>query len=548
MVMLNTSLEYLKTLIKKKVSVKELEDILFNLGFEIDSLKGDEIAIEITPDRPDLLSTHGLARAINVFLFEKPKKYEAKKSEIRVFVDESVNSVRPYTVCSVVRNLKFDEQNLKEIVNFQEKLHETFARKRKKAAIGVYPLEKITPPIYYKAVEPQKIKFVPLDSDKEMNGNEILKKHEKGRKYGELLLGKKLYPIFIDSKNEILSMPPIINSAKLGKVTTKTKDVFIECSGEDIFTLLKTLNLIATTLADFGGNIYSVEVIYPDKKLETPDLKPEEVKINILNVNKILGTNISKEEAINFLERMGYLIEGGKIFAPCYRTDILHEIDIIDDIGRAYGVKNFKPDFPLIATTGGLLKKTKIKNRIRELMIGLGFQEVFTLILSSSEEQFSKMRFESKAIFLQNQIEKSINMLRVSLLPELLKVLKNSQHYRFPQKIFEIAEVILPDEKTETKSIDKTNICALISNSVVNYEEISSVLDSLFSNLHISYKLKEVRDKRFINGRSAKIVINKEEKGTIGEFCPKVLENFNLENPVVGFEVDLSLLLKHPGN
>lgn len=546
--MLNTSLEYLKTLIKKKVSVKELEDILFNLGFEIDSLKGDEIAIEITPDRPDLLSTHGLARAINVFLFEKPKKYEAKKSEIRVFVDESVNSVRPYTVCSVVRNLKFDEQNLKEIVNFQEKLHETFARKRKKAAIGVYPLEKITPPIYYKAVEPQKIKFVPLDSDKEMNGNEILKKHEKGRKYGELLLGKKLYPIFIDSKNEILSMPPIINSAKLGKVTTKTKDVFIECSGEDIFTLLKTLNLIATTLADFGGNIYSVEVIYPDKKLETPDLKPEEVKINILNVNKILGTNISKEEAINFLERMGYLIEGGKVFAPCYRTDILHEIDIIDDIGRAYGVKNFKPDFPLIATTGGLLKETKIKNRIRELMIGLGFQEVFTLILSSSEEQFSKMRFESKAIFLQNQIEKSINMLRVSLLPELLKVLKNSQHYRFPQKIFEIAEVILPDEKTETKSIDKTNICALISNSVVNYEEISSVLDSLFSNLHISYKLKEVRDKRFINGRSAKIVINKEEKGTIGEFCPKVLENFNLENPVVGFEVDLSLLLKHPGN
>ena len=546
--MLNTSLEYLKTLIKKKVSVKELEDILFNLGFEIDSLKGDEIAIEITPDRPDLLSTHGLARAINVFLFEKPKKYEAKKSEIKVFVDESVNSVRPYTVCSVVRNLKFDEQNLKEIVNFQEKLHETFARKRKKAAIGVYPLEKITPPIYYKAVEPQKIKFVPLDSDKEMNGNEILKKHEKGRKYGELLLGKKLYPIFIDSKNEILSMPPIINSAKLGKVTTKTKDVFIECSGEDIFTLLKTLNLIATTLADFGGNIYSVEVIYPDKKLETPDLKPEEVKINILNVNKILGTNISKEEAINFLERMGYLIEGGKVFAPCYRTDILHEIDIIDDIGRAYGVKNFKPDFPLIATTGGLLKETKIKNRIRELMIGLGFQEVFTLILSSSEEQFSKMRFESKAIFLQNQIEKSINMLRVSLLPELLKVLKNSQHYRFPQKIFEIAEVILPDEKTETKSIDKTNICALISNSVVNYEEISSVLDSLFSNLHISYKLKEVRDKRFINGRSAKIVINKEEKGTIGEFCPKVLENFNLENPVVGFEVDLSLLLKHPGN
>ncbi len=542
--MLNTSLGYLNTLIIKKLSVAELEDLLFDMGFEIDKVDGDEIVIEVTPDRPDLLSTHGMAKAINHFLGEKPKEYETKKSGVKVIIDKGVDSVRPYTVCAVVKNLDIDENLLKEIIDFQEKLHEAFARKRKKAAIGIYPLEKISPPIYYKAEKPEDIKFIPLDSEVEMNGKEIIEKHPKGIEYKSLLEGKKKYPVFVDSKNEVLSMPPIINSARLGKVSCETKEIFIECSGDDLEILKKTLNMIATTLADAGGEVYSVNLDYPDRKIETPNLKAEEVKITPESANKILGLELDGEEIKILLGKMGYLIKDEHVFVPCYRTDILHEIDVVDDVARAYGVNNFKPIFPNVSTTGGLTKSTKIKNRLKELMVGFGFQEVFALALSSREEQFSKMGYEKDAIILDHQVEKSINMLRVSLLPELLKVLKCNQHYEFPQNVFEISDIVLPNEKSETKSEDIIYLSALISKPVAGYADISSIVDSLFSNIKMEYKFKKKEDPRFIKGRVAGIIVDGKEVGVIGEIYPGVLENFKLETPTVGFEIDIEFLLE----
>ena len=540
--MLNTTLEYLNSLIKKKLSLEELEDLLFKMGFELEDVKGDEIAIEMTAERPDLLCPHGLARAINHYLGEKPKEYKTKKSGYKVIVEDSVKKSRPFTVCAVVKNLKFNEDNLKEIIDFQEKLHTTFARGRKKAAIGMYPLENITPPIYYKAETPEKFSFIPLDFSESMTGKEILEKHPKGIDYKHLLEKCDKYPIFIDSKNEILSMPPIINSAKLGKITNDTKEVFIECSGFNMETLKKTLNLVVTTLVDFGGEAYSMDVVYKDKKIETPDLDPEEINLEKCNAEKMLGLKLSDKEVFSLLERTGYIRKENKIFAPCYRVDILHEVDVIDDIARAYGPDNFIPEFPQVSTIGNLMRNTRIETRVRELMVGLGFQEVFTLILTSKDEQFEKMRIKGDAIFLEDQADKSINMIRVSLLPELLRVLKTNQHYEFPQKIFEVGKVVFPGKETETRSREETHLSSLISNSIATYEEISSVLNSIFSNLNISYRLKETEDRRFIKGRVAKINIDGKEIGVVGEICPKVLDNFKLDNPTIGFELDLDFL------
>ncbi len=540
--MLNTTLEYLNSLIKKKLSLEELEDLLFKMGFELEDVKGDEIAIEMTAERPDLLCPHGLARAINHYLGEKPKEYKTKKSGYKVIVEDSVKKSRPFTVCAVVKNLKFNEDNLKEIIDFQEKLHTTFARGRKKAAIGMYPLENITPPIYYKAERPEKFSFIPLDFSESMTGKEILEKHPKGIDYKHLLEKCDKYPIFIDSKNEILSMPPIINSAKLGKITNDTKEVFIECSGFNMETLKKTLNLVVTTLVDFGGEAYSMDVVYKDKKIETPDLDPEEINLEKCNAEKMLGLKLSDKEVFSLLERTGYIRKENKIFVPCYRVDILHEVDVIDDIARAYGPDNFIPEFPQVSTIGNLMRNTRIETRVRELMVGLGFQEVFTLILTSKDEQFEKMRIKGDAIFLEDQADKSINMIRVSLLPELLRVLKTNQHYEFPQKIFEVGKVVFPGKETETRSREETHLSSLISNSIATYEEISSVLNSIFSNLNVSYRLKETEDRRFIKGRVAKIIIDGKEIGVVGEICPKVLDNFKLDNPTIGFELDLDFL------
>ena len=344
MVMLNTSLGYFNSLIKKKLSLDELEDLLFNMGFELDDVKGDEIAIEMTAERPDLLCPQGLARAINHYLGEKPKEYKTKKSGYEVVVDKSV-SMRPYTACAIVRNINFDDERIKQIMQMQEKLASTYGRNRNKSAYGIYPLKGINFPIHYIAKDPKKIKFKPLGFNKEVDAIEVELTHPKGKEYSWIAKDWKKYPFFIDDKNNVMCMLPYTNSEDTGKIDNTTTEIFIECTGVDFENVMKALNIFVTMFADMGGDIYSLEMIYPDKKIETPNLNPEKINLKKSNAEKMLGLKLSDKEVFSLLEKTGYIIKGNKIFAPCYRADILHEVDVIDDIARGYGPGNFIPEF-----------------------------------------------------------------------------------------------------------------------------------------------------------------------------------------------------------
>src|SRR3989344_3399624 len=219
---------------------KVVEEKISLFGTPLEKINEEEIEVEIFPNRPDLLSTHGFLRGFKAFLGKEQglKKYAINPPEkdYKVKISPSVKNIRPFTACAIVKNLRFDDEKIKEIIELQEKLHSTVGRNRKKIAIGIYPLEKITLPIKYEARKPKEIKFIPLEAQKEMDG----------------------LPIFVDAKNKILSMPPIINSHETGKVTHETKDVFVECSGFDFQILKKTLNIIITTLAEMSGKIYQM--------------------------------------------------------------------------------------------------------------------------------------------------------------------------------------------------------------------------------------------------------------------------------------------------
>jgi phenylalanyl-tRNA synthetase beta chain len=220
-------------------------------GTPLESITENELELEIFPNRPDLLSYAGFKRSFLSFLGKKTglKQYKINlpEKDFLVKVDSSVKDIRPYTACAIVKGLKLDDEKIRELIDLQEKLHITIGRKRKKLAIGIYPLDKIKTPITYKALEPDKIKFTPLEMNREMSGLQILQRHPTGRDYAHLLAGKSKFPIFIDSNNQILSMPPIINSQLTGKISTSTKDVFVECSGFNMPILKKCLNIIITT-------------------------------------------------------------------------------------------------------------------------------------------------------------------------------------------------------------------------------------------------------------------------------------------------------------
>src|SRR3989338_1604354 len=242
-------------LLERKIYDEELKEKIPMLGTDLEEITKDEIKVEIFPNRPDLLSEQGLARALSSFLEIKTglKQYTINKSDYQVIIKDSVSKVRPYTACAVIKNLKLNDEKIKQIIQIQEKLHTTYCRNRKKAAIGIYPLENIKLPITYEARKPKDILFQPLDFPGKMTGEQIVTRHKIGKEYGHLLKDKPLYPIFINSENT-------------GRITEKTKDVFIEFSGFDFEVLSLGLNMIVTALADMGGEIYEMNLIYPDKK------------------------------------------------------------------------------------------------------------------------------------------------------------------------------------------------------------------------------------------------------------------------------------------
>ncbi len=524
---------------------EEMQQKIAMFGTTLEKFDNEEMELEIFPNRPDLLSYHGFKRSFLTFLRKKTglKKYEVEKPKknYQVLVNPSVKKVRPFTACAIVKNLNLEEEKIKEIIDVQEKIHNTLGRKRKKMAIGIYPLEKIKLPIKYKAIEPDKIKFFPLDSVKEMTGLEILQRHPTGKEYAHLLAGKEKFPVFIDDNKQILSMPPIINSETVGKVSAQTRDVFVECSGFDLQILKKTLNIIVTTLAEMGGKIYSMEVRYP-KKETTPDLSPQKAKISLENTNKLLGLNLNEKNLKTLLEKMGHNYTNKVVEIAPWRTDILHEIDLIEDIAIAYGYENFEPTIPEISTIGSENPKEVKKRKIAEILTGLKLLECSNYHLTNKENQFIKMGINEKQI--KNPLEvidskTDYKILRENLTHYLLTNLSENVDEEYPQKIFEIGKVF----ENKNNIAEKEKLAIALTPG--NFTEIKQVLEYLFGMLDKKIKIEEAKSPKnyFINGRTADIILNEKPIGQVGEIHPKILKNWKIKMPVSLFEIDLDDVL-----
>lgn len=539
------------SLIGQTIPKKEFQEkaVLFAKG-EIDEWEGDSLKIDIKDtNRPDLWSAEGIAREIQG-RYGNPglPEYSVKKSDLKVIVDKKMKNIRPCTVCAVVKNLKITEHVLSQIIQLQEKVSISFGRNRKEVAIGIYDLCKIKPPIKFTAFKPDQLKFTPLDFKEELTLKEILEKHPKGKEYGFLLSGLSEYPIFIDSANEVLSMPPIINSEYTGKVTKETRNVFIECSGFNLKFLLPALNTIVCALADRGGEIFSADIIYPDKKLTTPDLKPKTFSVNANTTNKLSGLNLQPEQICTLLEQARYKTKtkGNKIdvIYPAYRQDIMHERDVIEDVIISYGFNNIEPVVPRLPTTGGQEKIEEFSYLTEEIMTGLGFQQTMSYTLTNKESLFKKMNLPEKSIVeIENPISSNWSVFRNSLLPSILEFLSKNKHREYPQRIFETGDIVITDETKETKTKNIRNLACAVTHPATGYEEISSCLDAFFLALGKTYELKETAHPSFIQGRAAEIIVNRKSVGIIGEIHPKVLNNWELENPVAAWEINLESIL-----
>jgi len=558
---IQVKIEDLETLLGRSLTLTELADRLPLVKGEIKEHdeKTGEIKLELNDtNRPDLWCVEGIARQIKMHRLKKAVPYPfysgKRKGAAVIEVSPSLKTIRPYIGACIARGLSIDEESLIQLIQTQEKLSESFGRKRQWVSIGLYRLAKIAFPVTYKTVQPDEIRFVPLGFESPMTPAEILKKHPKGMAYAGILSKTAKCPLLVDRENKVLSFPPIINSREVGEVQIGDRDLFVEVTGNDLRMVMLAVNILAANLADRGAEINPVEVRYPystdfGRKITMPAVLAKPMGMTLHHLSSALGETIGAPKAISILKAYGYDVQfRGRtltVSVPAYRDDLLHPVDVVEDFAISRGYETFESEMPTEFTLGGLSSIEQLSDRARESMIGMGFQEVISNILTNREESVDRMALSGVNVDLvavENVMSQTYSALRNSIIPSLLRVESASSKSFYPHRIFEAGETAVTDARAPEGTRTLLKLASLIAHPSANFSELHSCLDLLMYYLGGTYQLEPVSHPSFIEGRVGRIVTGGRDLGLIGELHPQVLENWQIAMPCTVFEMVLDSL------
>ena len=546
MAIVTFSLDDLKALGLSKEDVKNAVD---RLGMSIEGMDETEVAIDITPNRPDMLHITGFAKAVEYLLGKKVPKEKfysvSRDSLLKVNVTGAVKRIQPYIAVAVIKNVDLQGSRLKNLVNFTEKFCDTYGRRRKKLSMGIYDFDHVSGQLTYDAESDAQ--FIPLGMTEKIGIQKILKEHPKGKEYSGILGNAKKYPILRDSKG-VLALIPIVNSENT-KVTEKTKNILVDITANSRYAAENAMNLVACTFMDMGADVYPCQIIYKNKTVVTPELAYKQIKIKKSKAELTLGFWLQDNKIINLVNKLGHV--GAKygnytiVYVPPYRLDVMNVQDVIEDIAIAYGYENIAP-MPIVGSSIGKQDYlTDYMNRASRFMVGLGFSEAMNTYLTNEQLNFEKMghKYEEKSIITVAYAKtEAITMLRTQIMPWLMENLEKSVHESMPQRLFEIGKVF---HLENDNVVEETSIAMISEHSRVNFSEMKAVVTQFLKFAGIeNYKLEELTDSALIAGRAAKILVGKETVGYFGEVHPRILENFKLEEPVVAAEININKLLK----
>jgi phenylalanyl-tRNA synthetase beta chain len=469
-------------------------------------------------------------------------------SRLKVTVDKRVRPIRPYIACAIVKGVRPSEEALKSWINLQDKMDQTYGRRRRKASIGLYQADLVDSPLRYTVSKPGAASFTPLGSTEEMSLRRILEEHPKGQEYGPIISSFEEWPLLVDGKGKILSLPPIINSNDLGRITTGTRNVLIEVTGTNLETVHNTLKIVVSALAERGGRVYTCLQTYGYKpgRTITPEMKGRPARVSLDYVNRVLGTSLTLGEASRYLRRAGYRTKPAKrgeiaVEVPPYRLDIMHPVDLVEDVVIAMDLNNLKPEWPKIWTPGALSTETEEEDTVAELMVGLGYQEVLTYSLTSPETLAHKMNAgPTRWVELANPRMTTHTVLRDWVLPSLLEFLSSNTHVEYPQKIFEVASCarLVGGNGGEVETVPK--LAAATMHASAGFTEIRASLDALLKNLGLEGGVEPQTHPGFLDGRCGAVVVNDRHIGIVGELSPQVILAWGLGLPVAAFELDMA--------
>jgi phenylalanyl-tRNA synthetase beta chain len=457
------------------------------------------------------------------------------------------------------------------MIQTQEKLAGNFGRKRRTVSMGLYRISIIKWPIHYRGVDPDSVSFVPLQWDAPLTLREILKQHPKGKEYGFIQEHEPLHPLLVDDAGGVLSYPPIINSADLGAVQVGDTDLFVELTGTDQPAVTLAASIMACDLADQGFTIEPVRVEYEydtpfGRTVINPWYFQTPVFCSLARVEKFLGERIDAPACIEALRRRGVRAEeaqgmekgagarsiqsdtpvpGVLARPPEYRNDFLHAADVAEDVMMGRGLGTFQPERPRDFTVGRLCPLSLFSRRVKELLLGMGYQEMIYNYLGSWKDLVEKMRGDgSRILRISNPMTENYEYVRDSILASLLATEAVSGRSVYPHRIFEIGKVAYRDQGENSGTSTRQYLGFLHTGVEANFNTVAAEIQTLFYYLYRDYQVEESSDPRFIPGRAGAILYQGRPIGVFGELHPEVLTNWGAGIPGVAAELDAERLLE----
>uniref|UniRef100_A0A7E4V1W2 Phenylalanine--tRNA ligase beta subunit n=1 Tax=Panagrellus redivivus TaxID=6233 RepID=A0A7E4V1W2_PANRE len=577
----------LDTFLHKEYTREEFDELCFDYGLEVDDVvveKSDAgvdeevYKIEIPANRYDLLCVEGLTRALRIFKKEIPTpKYTLTRPKTlqRLIVKPEVAEVRPFLVGAVLRNVTLNKDSYASFIDLQDKLHQNICRRRTLVSMGTHDLDTITGPFEYRAEAPKDIKFAPLNQTKVMNGAELMEFYSTDlhlREFLPIIRDKPRYPVIYDSKGVVCSLPPIINGDH-SKIKLSTKNILIEVTATDLKKakiVLDTIVTIYSLYCDQKFTVEPVQVEYPDGAVhEYPELNYREQVVDVRNINNKIGLNLNADQMVDLLTKMSLECKADakdanliNVVVPPTRHDILHECDVAEDVGLAFGFNNIQTRLPEAHTVAQPFPLNKLTEQLRVTVAAAGWTEVLNFALCSTEDITTRMRKEgdlANVVKIANPKTSEFQVARNALVPGLLKTLSYNKDMPLPLKVFEIQDIIIKDESTDTNSRNERHLGALHYSKTGGFEIIHGFLDRIMELLDYEFKkptgrgyfIKEHEDPSYFPGRCAQVLINNTAAaggkpvvvGTFGILHPQVISAFALTMPCSALELNLEPFL-----
>ncbi|KAK9453565.1 hypothetical protein V1511DRAFT_489833 [Dipodascopsis uninucleata] len=568
----------------REYTTEEFDELCFEFGLELDEDTSQselpivngvqeraQLKIEIPANRYDMLCFEGIARALKIFLGkESLPNYRLTKPQNlqKIIVAPETVQIRQYISAAILRGVTFTQRRYDSFIALQDKLHSNLCRNRTLVSMGTHDLDTIDGPFTYEALKPENIQFVPLNQTRNLNGKELMEFYENDKHLGRFLhiiRDSPVYPVVYDKNRNVCSLPPIINSDR-SKISINTKNILIEVTATDKTKVEIVVNQLVAMFSEYCAEPFTIEPVeivsdHNNESRIVPDISSRKTTAKLDYINGCCGFKQTGEEVATLLSKMSLSASVSKedsnvldVTVPCTRPDILHQCDIMEDAGIAYGFNNLERTFPgKSATFGDPFILNKVSDIVRREVAMAGWTELLPLILCSHDENFKFMRREDDGctvVKLANPKTLEYQVVRSSLLPGILKTIRENRKHSLPIKVFEVSDVTFKDEKLENKSYNERHWAAVFAGKTSGFEIVHGLLDRIMKMLRIEYisekeveksgyYIKEFEDSTFFPGRAASVFYRLKSDpskavniGSFGILHPEVLENFDIPGMV----------------